>query len=146
MYKRQEYGQDNAAKGVVLATGDSSYSDEYINEFAPGANRVFTRLCSDQGNVGDGHNMAAWAGGAFQEEMCIRDSRNLYLNVPMEELKGYVIDSLKDGEPVWFGSDVLQHCDQMCIRDRITLLHLNGIFTACQGTIISESFSIASLR
>ena len=65
--KSGEYVQYNASKGVVLATGDISYSDEYINEFAPVANRVFTRLCSDQGNVGDGHNMAAWAGGAFQE-------------------------------------------------------------------------------
>ena len=27
----------------------------------------------------------------------------------MDELKGYVIESLKDGEPVWFGSDVLAH-------------------------------------
>ena len=65
--KSGEYVQYNASKGVVLATGDISYSDEYINEFAPVANRVFTRLCSDQCNVGDGHNMAAWAGGAFQE-------------------------------------------------------------------------------
>lgn len=62
-----EYVQYNASKGVVLATGDISYNDEYIDAFAPVANRVFTRLCSDQGNVGDGHNMAAWAGGAFQE-------------------------------------------------------------------------------
>ena len=65
--KDGSYVQYNASKGVVLATGDISYNDEYINEFAPVANRVFTRLCSDQGNVGDGHNMAAWAGGAFQE-------------------------------------------------------------------------------
>ncbi len=28
-----------------------------------------------------------------------------YLNLPMEELKAAVIASLKDGEPVWFGSD-----------------------------------------
>lgn len=60
------YVQYNASKGVVLATGDVSYNDEYINEFAPIANKVMTRLCSDQGNVGDGHNMAAWAGGSFQ--------------------------------------------------------------------------------
>lgn len=65
--KSGEYVQYNASKGVVLATGDISYNDEYIEAFAPVANRVFTRLCSDQGNVGDGHNMAAWAGGAFQE-------------------------------------------------------------------------------
>lgn len=60
------YVQYNA-KSVVLATGDVSYSDEYINEFAPIANKVMTRLCSDSGNVGDGHNMAAWVGGKFQD-------------------------------------------------------------------------------
>ncbi len=61
------YVQYNASKGVVLATGDVSYNDEYINEFAPIANKVMTRLCSAQGNTGDGHNMAAWVGGAFQD-------------------------------------------------------------------------------
>ena len=64
--KDGEYVQYNASKGVVLATGDVSYNDEYLEEFAPIAFKVMTRLCSDQGNVGDGHNMAAWAGGAFQ--------------------------------------------------------------------------------
>lgn len=61
------YVQYNASKGVVLSTGDVSYNDEYINEFAPIANKVYARLCSDQGNTGDGHNMAAWAGAAFQD-------------------------------------------------------------------------------
>ena len=61
------YVQYNASKGVVLATGDVSYNDEYIDEFCPIAKKVMTRLCSDQGNVGDGHNMAAWVGGAFQD-------------------------------------------------------------------------------
>ena len=61
------YVQYNASVGVVLATGDVSYNDEYIDEFCPIANQVMTRLCSDQGNVGDGHNMAAWVGGAFQD-------------------------------------------------------------------------------
>lgn len=37
---------------------------------------------------------------AIQDSDQIPERRNLYLNVPMEELKGYVIDSLKDGEPV----------------------------------------------
>ncbi len=46
--KSGEYVQYNASKGVVLATGDISYNDEYIDAFAPVANRVFTRLCSDQ--------------------------------------------------------------------------------------------------
>ena len=61
------YVQYNASKGVVLATGDISYNDEYLQEFAPIGLKVMTRLCSDLGNVGDGHNMAAWAGGAFQD-------------------------------------------------------------------------------
>ena len=61
------YVQYNASIGVVLATGDISYNDEYIDEFAPIANKVMTRLCSDTGNVGDGHNMAAWVGAAFQD-------------------------------------------------------------------------------
>ena len=61
------YVQYNASKGVVLATGDVSYNDEYLDEYAPIAKKVMTRLCSDKGNVGDGHNMAAWAGGAFQD-------------------------------------------------------------------------------
>ena len=64
--KDGSYVQYNASKGVVLATGDVSYNDEYLDEFAPIAKKVMTRLCSDKGNVGDGHNMAAWAGGAFQ--------------------------------------------------------------------------------
>ena len=37
-----KYVQYNASKGVVLATGDVSYNDEYINEFAPIANKVMT--------------------------------------------------------------------------------------------------------
>ena len=61
--KDGDYVQYNASTGVVLATGDVSYNDEYLDEFAPIAKKVMTRLCSDQGNVGDGHNMAAWAGG-----------------------------------------------------------------------------------
>jgi fumarate reductase flavoprotein subunit len=61
-----EYVQYNAAKGVVLATGDVSWNDEYLEEFAPIALQVKSRLCGDLGNVGDGHNMAAWAGAAFQ--------------------------------------------------------------------------------
>lgn len=63
---KEGYIQYNASEGVVLATGDVSYNDEYLEEFAPIAKKVMTRLCSDKGNVGDGHNMAAWAGGTFQ--------------------------------------------------------------------------------
>ncbi len=62
-----EYIQYNASKGVVLACGDISYNDEYIDYWSPMAARAMVRLCAAQGNVGDGHNMAAWAGGAFQD-------------------------------------------------------------------------------
>ena len=65
--KDGEYIQYNASKGVVLATGDVSYNDEYLEEFAPIAFKVMMRLCGDLGNTGDGHNMAAWAGAAFQD-------------------------------------------------------------------------------
>ena len=64
---KEGYVQYNASEGVVLATGDVSYNDEYLEEYAPIAKKVMTRLCSDKGNVGDGHNMAAWAGAAFQD-------------------------------------------------------------------------------
>ena len=43
----------------------------------------------------------------------IPERENLYLNLPMDELKQLVIEQLKAGEPVWFGCDVLQHCDRM---------------------------------
>ena len=62
-----EYVQYNASKGVVLSTGDISYNDEYMQAFAPIGMKVFRRLCSAMGNVGDGHNMAAWAGAAFED-------------------------------------------------------------------------------
>lgn len=61
------YVQYNASKGVVLATGDVSYNDEYLQTYAPIALKVMTRLCGDKGNTGDGHTMAAWAGAAFQD-------------------------------------------------------------------------------
>lgn len=62
-----EYVQYNASKGVVLATGDISYNDEMLGYFAPIATKVMTRLCGAPGNVGDGINMASWAGGALQD-------------------------------------------------------------------------------
>lgn len=42
----------------------------------------------------------------------IPERENLYLNVPMDDLKKLVIEQLKGNEPVWFGCDVLQHCDK----------------------------------
>lgn len=60
------YVQYNASKGVVLATGDVSYNDEYMEYFVPdlvNAKHIQTIM----GNTGDGHNMAAWAGAKLQE-------------------------------------------------------------------------------
>ena len=42
----------------------------------------------------------------------IPERENLYLNVEMGTLKDLVVAQLKGGEPVWFGCDVLQHCDE----------------------------------
>ena len=42
----------------------------------------------------------------------IPERRNLYLNVSMDDLKDLVIRQLMADMPVWFGCDVLQHCDE----------------------------------
>lgn len=44
----------------------------------------------------------------------IPERTNLYLNVPMQDLKDMVLKQLDNGngEPIWFGCDVLQHCDR----------------------------------
>lgn len=49
---------------------------------------------------------------AIEDSDQIPERENLYLNVDIDTLKGLVIDQLKSGEPVWFGCDVLQHCDE----------------------------------
>ncbi|MDR2106550.1 MAG: FAD-dependent oxidoreductase, partial [Coriobacteriales bacterium] len=61
------YVQYNASKGVVLATGDISYNDEMMDYFAPIGQKVMTKLNGAPGNVGDGHKLGYWAGGAFQD-------------------------------------------------------------------------------
>ncbi|MDR3315988.1 MAG: FAD-dependent oxidoreductase [Coriobacteriales bacterium] len=59
------YVQYNASKGVVLATGDISFNDEMMDYFAPIGQKVMTKLNGAPGNVGDGHKLGHWAGGAF---------------------------------------------------------------------------------
>ncbi len=49
---------------------------------------------------------------AIQDSDQIPERPNIYLNVPMDDLKELTIKQLKGGEPIWFGSDVLQHCDR----------------------------------
>ena len=61
------YVQYNASKGVVLATGDISYDEEMMDYFAPIGQKVYTKLNGAMGNVGDGHKLGHWAGGAFQD-------------------------------------------------------------------------------
>lgn len=59
--------QFNAAKGVILATGDISGNQEMIDAFAPICNRAdrcdYTPL---NGNLGEGVLMGMWAGAAHQ--------------------------------------------------------------------------------
>ncbi len=70
--------------------------DDYIGVInVPGANRPYMRMYT------------------IQDSDQIPERENLYLNVPMPDLKDLVIKMLKAGEPIWFGSDVLQHCDRM---------------------------------
>jgi succinate dehydrogenase/fumarate reductase flavoprotein subunit len=61
------YVQYNASKGVVLTTGDISYNDEMLDYFCPIGQQVYTKLNGAPGNVGDGHKLGHWAGGAFQD-------------------------------------------------------------------------------
>lgn len=70
--------------------------DDYIGVInVPGKNRPYNQLY------------------AIEDSDQIPERPNLYLNVEMSDLKNMVIKSLKAGEPLWFGSDVLQHCDRM---------------------------------
>ena len=58
----------NAAKGVVIATGDIGGSDEMCADLAPLANRCAVKIYSPRGgNTGDGHRLGLWAGGLFEE-------------------------------------------------------------------------------
>ncbi len=69
--------------------------DDYIGVInVPGAERPYNRMY------------------AIEDSDQIPERENLYLNVAMPDLKELVIKQLKAGEPIWFGSDVLQHCDR----------------------------------
>lgn len=65
---------------------------------------------------------------AIQDSDQIPERQNLYLNVPMDDLKALVIKQLKAGIPVWFGSDVLQHCDRMAGVMAQDLYDLEALF------------------
>ena len=63
-----KYVQYNAAKGVVLATGDICGNQEMIDAFAPICNRSDGIIYTPQGgNTGDGILMGCWAGAAISK-------------------------------------------------------------------------------
>jgi len=63
------YIKVNAAKGVVIATGDIGGNDEMCQDLAPLANRATTKIYTPKGgNTGDGHRLGLWAGGAFEDD------------------------------------------------------------------------------
>lgn len=62
------YKRFNAAKGVVLATGDIGGNAEMCAAYAPLALEANESDYTPIGvNTGDGHKMGLWAGGAFQD-------------------------------------------------------------------------------
>ena len=59
----------NAAKGVVLATGDIGGNEEMCEELSPIANKTAAKLYTPKGgNEGDGHRMGYWVGGDFEDD------------------------------------------------------------------------------
>mgnify|MGYP004496827379 FL=1 len=62
------YIQFNAAKGVILATGDICGNQEMIDAFAPICNRPDANIYGPAGgNTGDAILMTCWAGGTFSK-------------------------------------------------------------------------------
>lgn len=62
------YIQYNAHKGVILTTGDYSGDREMLERYNPFALQVDAQIYYPQAtNVGDGHKMAMWVGGAMQK-------------------------------------------------------------------------------
>lgn len=60
--------QYNAAKGVILATGDIAGNQEMIDAFAPICNRGDSFIYTPAGgNTGDGINMGAWIGAGLSK-------------------------------------------------------------------------------
>lgn len=63
-----DYVQFNAAKGVVLATGDISGNEAMMKAFCPIALRAdAVAYFPAKGNLGDGINMGCWVGGAVSK-------------------------------------------------------------------------------
>lgn len=63
-----DYIQFNAAKGVILATGDIGGNQEMVDRWAPICNRADGNVYTPQGgNTGDGIKMGSWAGAALSK-------------------------------------------------------------------------------
>ncbi len=52
-----------------------------------------------------------------------------YLNLPIKELKRMAINQLKDGNAVWFGSDVGQYCDRLSGKMSKEIFNLENLFS-----------------
>ena len=62
------YVQFNAAKGVILATGDISGNEDMIKTFSPIAMRADSvAYFPPKGNLGDGINMGCWVGAGLSK-------------------------------------------------------------------------------
>ena len=57
------YVQFNAAKGVILATGDFMNDDDMMSYYAPEMANIYRKQA---GRTGDGHKMCVWAGGQME--------------------------------------------------------------------------------
>ncbi len=85
--------------------------DDYVGVVnVPGADRPYNRVY------------------AIEDSDQIPERKNLYLNVEMPDLKSLVIDQLKAGEPVWFGCDVMQHCDEAAGVMALDLYDFENLF------------------
>ncbi len=62
------YVQFNAAKAVILCTGDYGNNPEMIQAYCPKAAIVDTNVYTPPVNTGDGHKMGLWIGAAMQQE------------------------------------------------------------------------------
>ncbi len=62
------YTQFNAAKAVILCTGDYGNDPEMINYYCPRAGVVDVNVYAPPTNTGDGQKMGLWIGAAMQAE------------------------------------------------------------------------------
>ena len=60
------YVRYNAAKGVLLATGDFGMNEEMVRAFNPTLLKICDTMC-EPGDVGDGHMMGMWVGAGMDD-------------------------------------------------------------------------------